>query len=94
MINGAWRCFLKQKDYFASSSTHFSVFFSTTFVQDGLLLFSSVSFLEMKAAAWALLLWLLLSGTFPDPPAAPDALGFSSTKLRSFLPTVTVMVPV
>lgn len=65
--------------------THLSVFFSTTLVQDGLLLFSSASFLEMKAAALALLLWLVL----PDPPPTPDALGFSSTKP---LPTFTVTI--
>lgn len=62
-----------------------SVFFSTTFVQDGLLLlllFSSASFLEMNAAADAL--------AFESPPT-PAALALSppvfKLKFASFLPT-------
>lgn len=72
--------------------THLSVFLSATFVQGGLLLlFSSASFLEMNAAAFA----LLLSDTFPDPPPTPDALLLSAEfKLTSFLPIFTVMVTV
>lgn len=71
--------------------THLSVFLSATFVHAGLLLlFSSASFLEMNAAAFA----LLLSDTFPDPEPTPDALLLSSAelKLTSFLPIFTVMV--
>lgn len=72
--------------------THLSVFLSATFVHVGLLLllFSSASFLEMNAAAFA----LLLSDTFPDPEPTPDALLLSSAelKLTSFLPIFTVMV--
>ena len=66
------------------SITHLSVFFSTTFVHDGLLLlllFSSVSFLEMKAAADAF--DLPPSPTFPGSPPAPPV--FELT-LVSFLP--------
>lgn len=72
--------------------THLSVFLSATFVQGGLLLlFSSASFLEMNAAAFA----LLLSDTFPDPPLTPDALLLSAEfKLTSSLPIFTVMVTV
>lgn len=74
--------------------THLSVFLSTTFVHAGLLLllFSSASFLEMNAAAFA----LLLSDTFPDPPPTPGAILLSSAELTltSFLPIFTVMVTV
>lgn len=75
--------------------THLSVFLSATFVHCGLLLlllFSSASFLEMTAAAFA----LLLADTFPDPPPSPGALLLSSAefKLTSFLPIFTVMVTV
>lgn len=79
----------------AVEAAHFSDwgFFSTTFVHDGLLLFSA-SFLEMNAAAFTLLLSLLLSDACLDPPPDPDALVLSSTgfKLTSFFPTFTVMV--
>lgn len=73
--------------------THLSVFLSATFVQGSLLLlFSSASFLEMNAAAFA----LLLSDTFPVPPPTPDTLVLSSAefKLTSFLPIITVVVTV
>lgn len=73
--------------------THLSVFLSATFVHGGLLLlFSSASFLEMNAAAFA----LLLSDTFPDPPPTPDAPLLSSAefKLTPFLPIFTVAVTV
>lgn len=71
--------------------TYLSVFFSATVVHDGLLLlllFSSASFLEMKAAADAFV--LLVSHTFPESPPTPAALALSPPVFKltfaSFLP--------